>query len=80
MATAPASIKAKTSSDRVREFRERHGLTTGELDRLMGFSSNGRATRRWEAEDAPPYVEVLMVYFDKFGLGEARKLAALRNQ
>lgn len=72
MATA---AMAKTSPDRVREFRKRHGLTAEEMDRLFGFSSNGRATRRWEAEDAPAYVGVLIAYMDLHGLDEARRIA-----
>lgn len=79
MASSAVENRSKTPADRVRQFREKHGLTTGEMDRLMGFTSNGRATRRWEAEDAPPYVEVLMVYMDKFGLAEARLIATDRE-
>ena len=45
----------------------------------MGFSSGGRATRRWEAEGAPYYVTVLMAYADTYGLGKMEELAAARE-
>lgn len=79
MATAPALIEAKTPADRVIRFRQQHGLTTEELDRLFGFTSKGRATRRWESEGAPAYVEVAMTYMDKFGLKTAREIATARG-
>lgn len=80
MNVATAAIALKTSPDSVREFRERHRLTTEEMDRLLGFTSNGRVTRRWEAEDAPPYVGVLMAYMDAHGLSIARHIATAREK
>ena len=69
----------KTPPEAVVAFREAHGLDQSELDRLLGFSSGGRATRRWEAEGAPYYVTVLMAYADKFGIGIMEKLAQARE-
>jgi hypothetical protein len=62
MTTSTISKKRplKTPPEEVRSFRERHKLDQETLDSLMGFYSNGRATRRWEAEGAPFYVTVLM--------------------
>lgn len=76
---ATAAIAPKTSPERVRAFRERHDLSAEEMDRLFGFSSKGRSTRRWEAEDAPPYVEVLMAYMDAHGIKLARDIAKGRE-
>lgn len=70
----------KTPGKAVAEFRERHDLTGHELDNLMGFFSDGRATRRWEAEGAPYYVTILMAYGDRYGLDVMRELAARRDQ
>lgn len=69
----------KTSAEAVLDFRVRHNLTGRDLDSLMGFSSDGRATRRWEAEGAPYYVTVLMAYADRYGLDVMRDLAAKRD-
>lgn len=69
----------KTPADKVREFREAHGLDQAGLDRLLGFSSGGRATRRWEAEGAPYYVTILITYADEHGLGMMEKLALSRE-
>lgn len=66
----------KTPAADVRAFRERHNIDQKEMDRLMGFSSGGRASRRWEAEDAPYYVTILIAYADQFGLELMRELAA----
>lgn len=65
----------KTPAEAVRAFRERHKIDQTEMDRLMGFSSGGRATRRWEAEGAPYYVTILMAYADKHGLVMMKRLA-----
>lgn len=65
----------KVPPKEIKAFRQRHRLTAEEMDDLFGFTSGGRSTRRWEKEDAPGYVRVLMGYFDKFGLDEARKIA-----
>lgn len=69
----------KTAAQAVRDFRLRHGLEQDELDNLMGFFSDGRATRRWEAEGAPYYVTILMAYGDKYGLSVMKELAASRD-
>jgi hypothetical protein len=69
----------KTSPEMVRDFRVRHELEQDELDNLMGFFSDGRATRRWEAEGAPYYVTILMAYGDRYGLGVMKELAARRD-
>lgn len=78
MATAIAAA-TKTPPSSVAAFRERHGLTAEQMDRLFGFTSKGRATRRWEAEDAPPYVGVLMAYMDAHGIRIAEKIAKSRD-
>lgn len=69
----------KTPAEAVKAFRDRHHLDQEGLDRLLGFSSRGRATRRWEAEGAPYYVTILMAYADAFGLGKMEELAASRS-
>lgn len=69
----------KTPADRVREFRDRHKLDQAGLDRLLGFSSGGRATRRWEAGGAPYYVTLLIEYGDRYGIGLMEELAARRD-
>lgn len=68
----------KTPSSRVVAFRAKHGLDQAALDALLGFTSKGRAVRRWEHENAPPYVAVLLNYLDLFGLEEALSLAPLK--
>jgi hypothetical protein len=73
----PAPLK--TPAEEVRSFRERHGLDQETLDKLMGFHSGGRATRRWEAEGAPFYVTVLMTYADRYGLDVMRELTSRRD-
>lgn len=65
----------KTPAAAVVAFRDRHGLTQEEVDRLFGFSSGGRACRRWEDEDAPYYVSVLIAYADKFGIETMKEIA-----
>jgi hypothetical protein len=70
----------KTPGSAVRDFRLRHNLTGHEFDNLMGFFSDGRATRRWEAEDAPYYVTILMAFADRYGLDVMRELAAQRDK
>lgn len=65
----------KTPAAEVVAFRERHGLIQEDVDRLFGFSSGGRACRRWEEDVAPHYVSVLIAYADKFGLDLMRELA-----
>lgn len=69
----------KTPASAVQDFRTRHRLDQEGLDRLLGFSSKGRATRRWEAEGAPYYVTILMAYADAYGLGKMEELAAARE-
>lgn len=61
--------------ERIKQFRRTYNLSGEALDRLLGFSSQGRATRRWEADGAPPYVEVLLRYIEAHGLDIASKLA-----
>lgn len=75
-----ADTTLKTPAAAIRDFRERHQIDQEEMDRLLGFSSKGRATRRWEAEDAPYYVSILMAYADVHGLDLMRKLADAREQ
>lgn len=69
----------KTPAMAVTDFRERHRLDQAAVDRLFGFSSGGRACRRWEAEDAPYYVTILMAYADIYGLAKMEELAAGRE-
>ena len=69
----------KTPPVVVTDFRERHRLDQAAVDRLFGFSSAGRACRRWEAEGAPYYVTILMAYADTFGLAKMEELAAGRE-
>lgn len=66
----------KTPATAVTDFRERHRLDQAAVDRLFGFSSGGRACRRWEAEGAPYYVTILMIYADTYGLAKMEELAA----
>jgi antitoxin component HigA of HigAB toxin-antitoxin module len=73
------ALVTNTSPEVVKSFRQRHGLSSKDLDRLFGFSSDGRTTRRWEAEDAPPYVEVMIEYMDKHGIELAEKIAQRRS-
>lgn len=70
----------KTAAAAVKDFRTRHHLDQAGLDRLLGFSSGGRATRRWEADGAPYYVTILMTYADKFGIGIMEDLANKRDR
>lgn len=56
-----------------------HGLDQEGLDRLFGFSSKGRASRRWEQEGAPAYVGVIMAYIDQHGLALAQEMASQRE-
>jgi DNA-binding transcriptional regulator YiaG len=66
----------KTPAAAVREFRQRHGLTQAALDGLLGFSSAGMATGRWEREGrAPFYVSLFMGMIDRDGLDLAKELA-----
>lgn len=71
--------KIKTPAEAVKDFRERHRLDQESVDRLFGFSSEGRACRRWESEGAPYYVTILMAYADAYGLGKMEELAATRS-
>lgn len=71
--------KARVTTEEVTEFRERHGLDQAGLDRLMGFTSKGRATRRWESQGAPSYVGVLFAYADKYGLEVMEQMAQIRD-
>lgn len=72
--------KARVTTDEVIAFRERHGLDQAALDRLVGFTSKGRATRRWESQGAPAYVGVLFAYADKYGLEVMEQLAQIRDR
>lgn len=64
--------------DAVKAFREKHELDQAALDRLLGFSSGGRATRRWEGEGPPPYAMILIAYADKYGLDLMEEMAVQR--
>lgn len=70
----------RTPGDAVKVFRERHRLDQPSMDRLMGFSSAGRATRRWEAEDAPSYAAILFAYANAYGLDLMERLAVDRER
>lgn len=68
----------RTERSKVREFRQRHNLSGEQLDRLFGFQSKGRATRRWEdplEKGTMPPVTLLMAYVDEFGWDELRRIA-----
>ena len=69
----------KTPKEAVTDFRERHRLDQEGIDRLFGFSSKGRACRRWESEGAPYYVTILMAYADTYGIAKMEELAASRE-
>lgn len=69
----------RTNPEAIREFRQRHNLVGKDMDYLMGFFSDGRATRRWESDGAPYYMTILMAYVDRFGLDLMRELAANRD-
>ena len=77
---ATALLASKTPPGVIRDFRLRHDLSAEEMDNLFGFSSKGRATRRWEKEDAPPYVGLMIDYMDRFGLDIAKKAAERRQR
>lgn len=67
---------SKTPPERVRRFRKDHGLDQPDMDRLLGFVSEGRTTRGWETgTGAPPYVELFIRYAEQYGLEVARTLA-----
>lgn len=67
-----------TSGNEVEVFRERHNLDQPTMDRLFGFSSDGRATRRWKKEGAPPYAAILFAYANWYGLDLMAQLAVER--
>lgn len=71
--------KTRVSPAAVAAFRETHGLDQAALDRLLGFTSKGRATRRWEAKGAPAYVGILFAYADAYGLATMEQLAQSRE-
>lgn len=66
----------KTPPSVITDFRERHRLDQGAVDRLFGFSSEGRACRRWESVGAPYYVAILIAYVDTYGIEKMEELAA----
>lgn len=68
-----------TPPERISSFREDYDMDQEALDRLLGFRSMGRTTRRWEREGAPPYVDVLLSYMSRYGIGEAERIAQLRD-
>lgn len=70
---------SKIPGSAVTDFRERHRLAQEWVDHLFGFSSGGRACRRWEAEGAPHYVGILMAYADAYGLAMMETMAAARK-
>lgn len=74
------SDKMRVSPETVVAFREAYGLDQAGLDRLMGFTSKGRATRRWEAKGAPAYVGILFAYADAYGLALMEQMALNRGQ
>lgn len=74
------SDKMRVAPETVAAFREHYGLDQAGLDRLMGFTSKGRATRRWEAKGAPAYVGILFAYADAYGLALMEQMAANRGQ
>lgn len=61
-------------------FRSSYQMDQESLDRLLGFRSDGRTTRRWEREGAPPYVGILLAYMFEYGIGIAEKLAQAREE
>ncbi len=65
----------KTPAHEVREFRHRYGLSQPALGRLLGFTSNGMATYRWEREGAPYYVSLLIRLVDAYGIELITELA-----
>lgn len=72
--------KTRVAPETVVAFRENYGLDQAALDRLMGFTSKGRATRRWEAKGAPAYVGILFAYADAYGLALMEQMAIDRGQ
>lgn len=65
----------KTPPETIIAFRERYDLKQEDLDRLFGFTSKGRACRRWESEGAPYYVMILMTYVDTYGIEKMKELS-----
>lgn len=75
-----AAVERVVAPAEVQEFRRRHGLTSKALDRLLGFRSDGRATRRWEEVGAPGYVAILFAYADRYGLDLLEEMAVAREK
>lgn len=73
------SSEFKVSAGDVWQWRTRHKLRQIDVERLMGYSSNGRTLIGWESRGAPPFFETLMAYFDKHGFELAEKLAGARE-
>jgi hypothetical protein len=76
MAAAKKVKMPKTPASAIIDFRERYRLDQGAVDRLFGFSSEGRACRRWESVGAPYYVSILIAYVDAYGIEKMEELAA----
>lgn len=64
-----------TPGEDVNAFRAHFKLSQADLDRLFGFVSGGRTSRRWEAQGAPRYVRILMAYAHLYGLDVMEHLA-----
>ena len=73
------SESLKTPPEAIKAFRDDHKLDQASLDRLFGFSSGGRATRRWEAVGAPYYVSILIAYAEEHGLDIMEQMASERE-
>ena len=72
--TALKASEFKVPPGTIIKFREKHGLSQTAFDRLFGFTSAGRSCRLWETKGAPPYMEVLLPYLDKYGLDLAYEM------
>jgi hypothetical protein len=70
------SKRLATPADVVRDFRRRHKLDQPTLDAMMGFGSEGRAVRHWEAKAAPYPVSMIFAYADKYGLDILEEFAS----
>jgi len=86
MAKSGAGGQHRTDGKRVQEFTRNMGfvLPSGEpiyrrTDRILGFTSFGKAARRWLEAGIPPYVATLMDYVETFGPELAEELALKRD-
>lgn len=76
----------RTDGARVTEFTigQKYFLQDGgpnyrATDRILGFVSQGKSSRRWLKDGIPPGVATLMAYIEEFGRDVAEELALKRD-